>query len=589
MSRKYVCIAILVLLIGQFIIPFASTSAAADQISDEFANPDLLYLSTAGWTFDDSNPAYFSGDSTRIVRTSTATESIVYHLNDMQSYAIRVHYFTGTTAEIKFYGSEDAAEWTEIASVHDQAVAVSNGWYKTTYSPAAAIPAGIHYLKIELSGDTSNWAVQLGAAVITGQPDVNEPDSMIDSADDWSRSYSHSSNMVIDVSNPDYFNGDQSRFTRVSTAAGEVVYLLEGLSQFKAKVYLFGAADADKVKFYASADGASWELAGASRSNPQPTLYGWSLIEYRSASSLPSGTKYLKVEFTDVTDGWAAQLGEITLSTDSEVVNPASEIQSLKINSAALGKEMRLNVYLPPGYSTSQSYPTLYLFHGFQGNENGWINGLQVRETADALLSEGLISPMIIISPQMDNSFGINSAAEYSLENPSDPVNSLYNGRYEDYIFQDLIPYIDAHYSTIAAKESRYVGGLSMGGFIALHSAFTHPDMISKAGGTSAAVVINDGSLTQQQYSWLYPDEATRLARDPLALAQSQDLTGMKVYLDCGSSDSYHFYRGNGQLAQILDQRGVSNEYHLYPGGHTYEYWLSKVRALLLFFGGSSA
>lgn len=569
-------------------IPSVSASAATDQINDEFANSDLLYSSTAGWTFDGSNPAYFSGDSTRMVRTSTATESIVYHLSDIQSYAVRVHYFIGATAEIKFYGSGDAAEWAEISSVHDQATAVSNGWYKTTYSPAAAIPAGIHYLKIEVSGDTSEWALQLGAAAITKQPDVNEPDSMIDSADDWSRSYSHSSNMVIDMSNPEYFNGDQSRFTRSSTAAGEVVYFMESLSQFKAKVYLFGEADVDKVKFYSSADGISWGLAGTSRSNPQPTLYGWNLMEYRSASSLPSGTKYLKVEFTDSTDGWATQLGEITLSTDSEVVNPDSEIQSLAINSAALGKEMRLNVYLPPGYSANQSYPTLYLFHGFQGNENGWINGLQVRETADALLSQGLISPMIIISPQMDNSFGINSAAEYSLENPSDPVNSLYNGRYEDYIFQDLIPYIDSHYSTIATKESRYVGGLSMGGFIALHSAFTHPDMISKVGGTSAAVVINDGSLTQQQYSWLYPDEATRLARDPLALAQSQDLTGMKVYLDCGSSDSYHFYRGNEQLAQILDQRGISNEYHLYPGGHTYEYWLSNVRALLLFFGGSS-
>jgi enterochelin esterase-like enzyme len=569
-------------------IPSVSASAASDPINDEFANSDLLYSSTAGWTFDGSNPVYFAGDSTRMVRTSTATESIVYHLSDIQSYAVRVHYFIGATAEIKFYGSGDATEWVEISSVHDQATAVSNGWYKTTYSPAAAMPTGTHYLKIEVSGDASHWALQLGYATISNHPGANEPDSITDSANDWSVSYSHSTNMTIDTTNPDYFNGDSSRFTRSSTAAGEVVYSMESLSQFMAKVYSFGAAEVNKVKFYFSADGTSWEPVGTNRSNPQPTLYGWNLIEYRPASTLPSGTKYLKVEFTDSTDGWATQLGEITLSTNSEVVNPYSEIQSLIINSAALGKEMRLNVYLPPGYSAHKSYPTLYLFHGFQGNENGWLNGLQVRETADDLVSQGLISPMIIISPQMDNSFGINSAAEYSLENPNDPVNSLYNGRYEDYIFQDLIPYIDSHYSTIATKESRYVGGLSMGGFIALHSAFTHPELISKVGGTSAAVVIDDGSLTQEQYSWLYPDEATRLARDPLALAQSQDLTGMKVYLDCGSSDSYHFYRGNGQLAQILDQRGISNEYHLYPGGHTYEYWLSNVRSLLLFFAGTS-
>ncbi|MDQ0091318.1 enterochelin esterase-like enzyme [Paenibacillus anaericanus] len=588
MWNKQVSRAVLAFLICLLIIPSVSVSADSVRITDDFANPDLLYSSTAGWTFDGSNPVFFGGDDTRMVRTATTTESVVYHLSDIQSYAVRVHYFSGTTAAIKFYGSQDALVWDEISSIHDLTTAVSNGWYKTTYSPAVSLPSGINYLKVEISGDSNNWSMQLGYATISKDSSTNEPGSMTDNANDWSVSYSHSANMTVDTTNPDFFNGDNSRFTRSSTATGEVVYSLADMSQFTARIYLFGSVDVNKVEFYSSPDGTSWTLAAGSRSNPVATLNGWKFVDYSPTAILPPGTNYLKVELSDSTDGWATQLGNITISTDGEMVNPFSEIQSLTINSVALGKTMRLNVYLPPGYSANETYPTLYMFHGFQGDENGWLNGLQVKETADDLLSQGLITPMIIISPQMDNSFGINSASQYSLENPSDPVNSLYNGRYEDYIFQDLIPYIDSHYSTVATKESRYVGGLSMGGFIALHSAFTHPDMISKVGGTSAAVILNDGSLTVQQYSWLYPNEATRLERDPLALAQSQDLTGMKVYLDCGSSDSYRFYRGNGQLAQILDQRSVSNEYHLYPGGHTFEYWKSNVRSLLLFFAGTS-
>jgi|GEM_PF-263839 len=574
--------AILAVLIILVVPQGPTASADPTSIVDEFADTSKVHASTAGWTVDSSNPAYFGGDANRLTRTSTTTQNVVYRLDGMRTYSVRVHYFSGANAALKFYSSPDASVWTEVSSANNGATAVSNGWFKTTYSPVNDLPTGTRYLKIEISGGSDHWELQLGRAVIS-----TAPLSLTDNADNWSLTYSRSANMLIDTSSPTYFNGDASRFTRSSTASGYVAYAFPGMTDFKARICLYGAADAAKVKFYASPDGIAWTHIASANTTPVATMYGWKYTDYSPAAAVPSGTGYLKVEFTDTTEHWGTQLGSIAIRTYGETTVAPSRIVQTDLYSAALGKTMKFNVYLPKGYDPGVDYPVLYLFHGYQGNENGWLNGLQVKEKADALLDQGRIFPLIIVSPQMDNSFGINSSPTYSLVDPSDPVNSLYNGRYEDYLFQDLIPYIDSNYPTVTTRSGRFAGGLSMGGFIALHSAFSHPEMFAKVGGHSPAVVINDGSLTPAQYAWLYPNEATRLQRDPLALAQSKDLTGLEIYLDCGSADGYHFYRGTGQLADLLQQQGYDYEYHLNSGGHTLEYWGSHVEDYLLFYAGT--
>jgi enterochelin esterase-like enzyme len=279
------------------------------------------------------------------------------------------------------------------------------------------------------------------------------------------------------------------------------------------------------------------------------------------------------------------------ISTAMDKMNPlqTSEIQKVTFHSKSLGQDKKMNVYLPKGYSSSLHYPVLYLIHGYTGNETDWISGLGMDHAADKLIEAGTIVPFIMVSPELDNSYGINSSQTYSVTTPGNP-NTTYNGMYEDYLYKDVIAYVDSHFNTLANRESRFIGGLSMGGFISLHTAFLHNDLFSKVGGHSPALFLNDWSTTGGEEhglkSFLYPTDAVRQTRDPLIFAKNLDLSNIKVYLDCGDQDDFKFYEGSEKLYSILKTKGVSVEYHLNKGKHDGEYWKSMLDNYLLFYVG---
>jgi enterochelin esterase-like enzyme len=257
----------------------------------------------------------------------------------------------------------------------------------------------------------------------------------------------------------------------------------------------------------------------------------------------------------------------------SEIVSSTPNVQKVTFHSNSLDKDMKFNVYLPPDYVATEKYPVLYLFHGYGGNEDSWIPNLGIDKAADELLREGKIDPLIIISPQIDNSYGFNSESE---------------GNYSDYIVQDLIQYIDDHFGTMATKEGRYIGGLSMGGWVALHNAFLHPELFGKAGGHSPAVWMDDWADTGGLKNWIYPTDETRKQRDPYLLADTVDLSGMSIYLDSGDQDYYKFYQGAEALDAKLRSRNAVSEYHLNPGGHDDAYWSTHVKDYLHFYADKS-
>ncbi len=261
----------------------------------------------------------------------------------------------------------------------------------------------------------------------------------------------------------------------------------------------------------------------------------------------------------------------------------ASQLKRIAIDSKLLKKKLNVNLYLPKGYGSGEKYPVLYMLHGYSGNEDGWMPGLRLNDKADELIESGRIRPLIIVSPQIGNSYGINSSKETrTLGTP--PNASLDEGMYEDYLYKELVTYIDSNYSTIDSRDGRFIGGLSMGGFAALHIAFSHIDMFRKAGGHSPALFI-DG-FPNNLGQWLYPAEDVRRNRDPVYIAQDKDLKSLEVYLDCGDKDGYRFYEGCEKLYKILQSKGVKSEYHLNPGLHDGAYWETNAEKYLLFYAG---
>lgn len=262
----------------------------------------------------------------------------------------------------------------------------------------------------------------------------------------------------------------------------------------------------------------------------------------------------------------------VTNHAHANALSESPNIQKQTFYSNALGRDMNMNIYLPPDYQESEKYPVLYLIHGYGGNEDIWTSNLSIGQVADKLIREGSITPLIIVTPQIDNSYGFNSNT----------------GHYSDYLIHDLIPYIDEHLNTIAERESRYIGGVSMGGWAALHNAFLYPELFSKVGGHSPAIWMDDWSKAGSLQYWLYPTDDLRKQRDPYLLADTADLSGMQIYLDCGDQDYYGLYIGAEALDAKLRSRNIASEFHLSPGDHDDAYLTQHLEEYLLFYAGKS-
>ncbi|HEX2946882.1 MAG TPA: alpha/beta hydrolase-fold protein [Clostridia bacterium] len=271
--------------------------------------------------------------------------------------------------------------------------------------------------------------------------------------------------------------------------------------------------------------------------------------------------------------------------TTEDKGSEASVIERDVLKSQTLQKDMAVNVYLPKGYSKQNKYPVLYMLHGYGGTEESWLN-MGIDKTADSLIEKGKIKPLIIVAPLIDNSYGINSAQGAAKTLGGEDRRSNGNeGMYEDYICKELVSWTDKKYSTVNSREGRFIGGLSMGGYVALHLGFKHNDIYSRIGGHSPALFL-DEFPSDIVKNWLYPDQSTRKERDPILIAEEKDLSNVEVYLDCGDKDGYKFYEGCEKLSGVLKGKGIKEQYHMYPGGHESSYWSSHLEEYLVFYAG---
>ena len=252
---------------------------------------------------------------------------------------------------------------------------------------------------------------------------------------------------------------------------------------------------------------------------------------------------------------------------------PASQTARLTLESAAMDATVPFIVYLPAGYTPTQKYPVWYAMHGYSSTEKWWLNDAHVGERADMLIASGDLEPIIMVFPmtRYDDAKTIEADMADGIRGPS---------RMERFLCEELIPYIDAHYSTRAAAEGRYIGGFSMGGLFALQIGLHQPQLFSKIGAYSPALTYRDFSGDHFE-RWLSTDPADATKLDGYANAHGMD--GLSIYLDCGGAND-PFSAGAASLQEALTARGISSEFHPHDGGHSLD--LSLVDAYLLFYGG---
>jgi enterochelin esterase-like enzyme len=258
-----------------------------------------------------------------------------------------------------------------------------------------------------------------------------------------------------------------------------------------------------------------------------------------------------------------------------------SKIERITICSNSLGKEMSVLVYLPKDYDETDYFPTLYFHHGRSGDEN-ILTDADIHITADKLIENKQINPLIIVCPNLENSRGLNSSS--ACKEVKDPLGRVINmGKYEDYFINEVIPIIDNKFKTINNRNNRFIGGASAGGYIALHNAFRHPDLFSKVGGHMPALELKleeeDKAYFQCQANW---DKY-----DPIKIAQQMKCTDFKVYLDAGDNDEGGFYEGCSILNKILKEKGIDSQNHVFEGHHDLKYIKSNLEKYLIFYGNT--
>jgi S-formylglutathione hydrolase FrmB len=249
--------------------------------------------------------------------------------------------------------------------------------------------------------------------------------------------------------------------------------------------------------------------------------------------------------------------------------------------STILSRSVRYCIVLPPSFDVDKArhFPVLYYFHGLGDNEQFFLRS-GAWNLAEDLRDRGEIKDFLIATPDADASFYINSRDG--------------RDRYEDFLLQEFLPFIEKRYRVAAGRDHRAVAGISMGGYGALHLAFRHPQLFVSVTAHSAALIEKlpvflgptPNSPRARVLGSVFgspPDELFWQRNSPLTLARSASLSGLKIYFDCGDQDDYGFEAGAASLDQILSARHIPHEFHIYSGRHDAAYFAEHLSASLIF------
>jgi enterochelin esterase-like enzyme len=271
------------------------------------------------------------------------------------------------------------------------------------------------------------------------------------------------------------------------------------------------------------------------------------------------------------------------------IAQPMGKIIQETVKSTILNKNVNYSIYLPADYDQSQrSYPVVYLLHGYTDDNTAWLQFGEVNRYADKAIADGSIPPMIIVMPDADSSFYINS----------------YDGKekYEDFFIKEFLPAIEKTWKIKSEKRFRGVAGLSMGGYGTLIYALKYPELFAAAAPLSAAVFADDDITSFPENSWdrtfaqLYghglkgKDRLSKAWYDNsipklVETKSADDLKKVRYWIDCGDDD--FLIKGNCNLHIMLTEKKVPHEFRVRDGVHDWKYWRTGIVDALKFIGES--
>lgn len=261
-----------------------------------------------------------------------------------------------------------------------------------------------------------------------------------------------------------------------------------------------------------------------------------------------------------------------TSTVTQTVTQTEKAVQELKLNSKLMAREMPYRVILPINYENKKEvrFPVVYLLHGLTGHFNNWTDKTKLIDYAKNY-------DFIIVTPEGDNGWYSDSA-------------TVAVDKYESYIIQELIPEIDKNFRTLATRENRVIGGLSMGGYGSLKFGLKYPEKFVLVGSFSGA--LGAASFTEKTAGGIGKsidaifggiESENRKSNDIFKIVREISPEKIKslpfVYLDCGTED--FLFQNNRDFVALLLEKKVPHEFRQLPGKHDWVFWNSQVKEFL--------
>lgn len=301
-------------------------------------------------------------------------------------------------------------------------------------------------------------------------------------------------------------------------------------------------------------------------------------VPFLSADDYASGENGLRIE---AAEQLAPRTYRIFLSSESVADSEFSEGNSVVVT-------------LPVGFSMDDQYPVVYLLNG-SGADGG---ATQWSSQAD---TESLLGDRQSLLVMPDG----GPAGWYS------DWQSRQGPKWETYHLEELVPWVDDHLPTIVDRDARAIGGVSMGGYGAVHYAIDRDDLFSEVFSLSGVLSFSDESsraMIEQQIRDIgakpgalfgsLPDAAENgwHASDPRTGAEELSDTGIRIVAGTGTrgtnlEDSTHLEWAIRQTSESfmdrLDELDISYEYREFSpgagcdGGHNWGCWTPEAKKLL--------
>lgn len=253
-----------------------------------------------------------------------------------------------------------------------------------------------------------------------------------------------------------------------------------------------------------------------------------------------------------------------------ELSSPKHEVAGLQfvaVKSKNLLGRGDICIYSPLTTQPLEELPIVILLHGVYSSSWAWAMKGGVHITAQLMLDNSLIKPMVIAMPS-DGLWGDGSG--YLKHSGYD---------FEKWIVDDVIAATIENVPQVSASSLRFISGLSMGGYGAMRIGARNGRLFRGISAHSAITTLEDMKGFVEEPINDYVEDKTEIKLSDIIDKYRSTLPALRF--DCGTEDE--LINANRDLHSQLNAASIKHSYEEFPGGHDWDYWEKNVARTLTF------